>query len=103
MIASRVEIEVSMDKMDEAIKFQKGLFAEGGPYHGQVESYRVHQAFFSGQNNIIAVEVCYESLGAFESAHLEGFKKLPADFWENYRKIFDKPQRWTHWIVEDAG
>ena len=57
---------------------------------------------FSGQNNIIAVEVDFESLGAFEAAHQKMLSQVSAEDWNTYRTIFDKPATWTHWIKYDT-
>ncbi len=102
MITSRVELQVSMDKMNDGIELQKGLFKEGGPYYNVVKSYRIFQAYFSGQNNIIAVEVDFESLGAFEAAHQKMLAQVSAEDWGVYREIFNKPATWTHWIKYDT-
>lgn len=102
MITSRVELQVSMDNMNAGIELQKGLFLEGGPYYNVVDSYRIFQAYFSGQNNIIAVEVDFESLGAFEAAHQKMLSQVSAEDWNTYRAIFDKPATWTHWIKYDT-
>ncbi|MEM8861789.1 MAG: hypothetical protein AAGD96_25990, partial [Chloroflexota bacterium] len=97
MITSRVELQVSMSQMNEGIELQKSLFKEGGPYHNVVKGYRIFQAYFSGQNNIIAVEVDFESLGDFESAHQKMLSQVSEEEWKIYREIFNQPATWTHW------
>lgn len=103
MIASRIDLEVKMENMAEALEFQKSLFREGGPYHGQVKGHRIYQAYFSGQRNIVSVEVHYDSLGEFEAGHLKGLPDIPPEFWAKYHDLFDSKAHWTHWRIEDAS